>query len=181
MSLPRRESVWDYPRPPRLEPTSRRIRVVFAGVTVADSTRALRILETSHPPTYYLPPEDVRMDLMEATGRRSLCEYKGSARYYSLRVGETRGRGLCLGLSASRAGLRGLRDHVAFFAALMDECWVGDEQVRPQPGGFYGGWITSDLDGPFKGDPAPRAGRADLGPAVRSRAGRSQTRRFSST
>jgi len=149
----RRESVWGYPRPPRLEPTARRVRVVFGGVTVTDSTRALRVLETSHPPTYYVPPADVKMELLEPTRRRSLCEFKGSARYYTLRVGDRVARDGAWAYPSPTGAFEPLRDHVAFFAALMDECRVGDEVVRPQPGGFYGGWITSDLDGPFKGDP----------------------------
>jgi uncharacterized protein (DUF427 family) len=155
-SRPERESVWDYPRPPRLEPTPRRIRVVFAGVTVADSTRCLRILETSHPPTYYIPPEDVRTDLLEATGRRTLCEFKGQARYSSLRVGTRVAEDCAWAYPAPTSGYEALRDHLAFFPDRVDECWVDDEQARPQAGGFYGGWITSDLDGPFKGEPGTR-------------------------
>jgi len=148
-----RESVWSYPRPPRLEPTPRRIRVVFAGVTVADSSRAMRVLETSHPPTYYIPPEDVRLDLLEATGRRSFCEFKGPARYSSLRVGTRVAENCAWAYPEPTPAYEALRDHLAFFAGRVDECWVDDEQARAQPGGFYGGWITSDLDGPFKGDP----------------------------
>jgi uncharacterized protein (DUF427 family) len=148
-----RESVWSYPRPPRLEATSRRIRVVFAGVTVADSSRALRILETSHPPTYYIPPEDVRRDLLETTGRRSFCEFKGAASYFSLRLGERAAEDCAWTYRAPAPAFEALRGHLAFFADRVDECWVDDEQARAQPGGFYGGWITSDLDGPFKGDP----------------------------
>jgi uncharacterized protein (DUF427 family) len=149
----RTESVWDYPRPPRLEPTTRRIRVVFAGTTVADSTRCLRILETSHPPTYYVPPEDVRLDLLEETGRRSFCEFKGTARYRSLRVGDRVTADCAWVYPRPAPGFEALRDHLAFFANRVDECWVDDERARPQPGVFYGGWITSDLVGPFKGEP----------------------------
>jgi uncharacterized protein (DUF427 family) len=152
-SRPERESVWDYPRPPRLEPTTRRIRVVFAGVTVADSTRCLRILETSHPPTYYIPPEDVRTDLLEPTGRRTVCEFKGQARYASLRVGTRVAEDCAWAYPAPARGYEALRDHLAFFPDRVDECWVDEERARPQAGGFYGGWITSDLDGPFKGEP----------------------------
>ena len=148
-----RESVWDYPRPPRLEATPRRVRVMFAGVTVADSTRCLRILETSHPPTYYIPPEDVRTDLLEPAGRRTFCEFKGPARHWSLRVGERVSDGCAWSYPAPTSAYEALRDHLAFFASRVDECWVDDEQVEPQAGGFYGGWITSDLDGPFKGAP----------------------------
>ena len=150
---PEKESVWDYPRPPRLEPTPRRIRVVFEGVTVADSSRCLRILETSHPPTYYIPPEDVRLDLLEPEGRRSFCEFKGTARYRSLRVGERVAEECAWFYPTPTAEYAALRGHLAFFANRVDECWVDDERARPQAGGFYGGWITADLVGPFKGDP----------------------------
>jgi uncharacterized protein (DUF427 family) len=149
----RTESVWDYPRPPRLEPTPRRIRVVFAGVTVADTRRALRVLETSHPPTYYLPPDEVRMDLLAVTGRHSFCEYKGAARYYSLRVGDRVARDCAWAYPDPAPDYASLKDHLAFFAGRVDECWVDDERAEPQPGGFYGGWITSNLVGPFKGAP----------------------------
>lgn len=149
-----RESVWDYPRPPRLERTSRRVRVVLDGVTIADTRRALRVLETSHPPTYYIPPEDIRRQCLELeTGTGSLCEWKGAARYVSV---------VASGRRVARAGwtyprpshaFAMLRDHVAFYAGKMDACFVDDEQVQPQPGGFYGGWITADIAGPFKGEP----------------------------
>ena len=145
--------MWDYPRPPRLETTPRRIRVLFAGVTVADSSRCLRILETSHPPTYYIPPQDVRMDLLRPTDRRSFCEFKGSARYWSLRVGDREARDCAWSYPRPTPGYEALRDHLAFFANRVDECRVDDERARPQPGGFYGGWVTAELDGPFKGDP----------------------------
>jgi uncharacterized protein (DUF427 family) len=127
--------------------------VIFGGVAVADSKRALRILETSHPPTYYVPPEDVRMDLLEPTGRRSFCEFKGQARYFTVRVGERTAENAAWSYPDPVPAYVDLRDHVAFFVAKMDECWVGQERARPQAGGFYGGWITSDLEGPFKGQP----------------------------
>ena len=154
-SQPRRESVWDYPRPPRLEPVGRRVRVVFAGQTVADSSRALRVLETSHPPTYYIPPQDVRGDLLERSARRSFCEFKGEAHYVSLRVGGRVSLDCGWTYPDPTPGFRPLKDHVAFYAGRVDECWVEDERARPQPGGFYGGWVTSDLEGPFKGEPGP--------------------------
>jgi uncharacterized protein (DUF427 family) len=149
----KKESVWDYPRPPRLEPTPRRIRVVFVGVTVADSSRALRLLETSHPPTYYIPPEDLRMDLLESTNRQSYCEFKGAASYFDLRVEDRVAEACAWTYPEPAAPYEALRDHLAFFAGRVDECWVGDERAEPQPGGFYGGWVTSELVGPFKGGP----------------------------
>jgi uncharacterized protein (DUF427 family) len=150
---PRSESVWDYPRPPRLEPTPRRIRVVFAGITIADTGRALRILETSHPPTYYVPPGDVKMELLERTARRTFCEYKGAALYFNLRVGDRVSEDCAWAYPEPARPYNALRDHLAFFAGRVDECWVDDERAQPQPGGFYGGWITSELEGPFKGAP----------------------------
>lgn len=152
-SQPRRESVWDYPRPPRLEPVGRRVRVMFAGQTVADSSGALRVLETSHPPTYYIPPQDVRADLLERSARRSFCEFKGEAHYVSLRAGGRVSPDCGWTYPDPTPGFRPLKDHVAFYAGRVDECWVEDERARPQPGGFYGGWVTSDLEGPFKGEP----------------------------
>jgi len=147
------ESVWDYPRPPRLEPTPRRIRVVVGGVILADTHRALRLLETSHPPTYYLPPDDVRMDLLRPATGSSFCEWKGQARYLEAVVGERRVLRLAWTYDRPNADYAALARHLAFYASRVDEAWVDDEQVVPQPGDFYGGWITSDLVGPFKGGP----------------------------
>jgi uncharacterized protein (DUF427 family) len=150
------ESVWDYPRPPRLEATSRELRVMHAGVVVAETRRGMRILETSHPPVYYFPPQDVAMHLLRPSRRRgTFCEFKGVASYWDL-----------VGLSSavniadvawsyadpSRA-YAGLRDYLAFYASRVDACFVDGEQVAPQPGDFYGGWITSHVTGPFKGAP----------------------------
>lgn len=147
------ESVWDYPRPPRLEPTDRRIRVVASGIVVVDTRSALRLLETSHPPTYYLPPDDVRMDLLQPSQRRTFCEFKGPARYFNLRLDDRLIENCAWSYADPVPQYAVLKNHFAFFAGLVDECWVDDELARPQPGGFYGGWITSDLDGPFKGGP----------------------------
>ena len=148
-----RESVWDYPRPPRLEPTDRRIRVIASGIVVVDTPSALRLLETSHPPTYYLPPQDIRMDLLKPSRRRTLCEFKGSARYFDLRINDRLIKNCAWSYANPAPRYAALKDHLAFFAGLVDECWVDDELAQPQPGGFYGGWITPDLDGPFKGGP----------------------------
>jgi uncharacterized protein (DUF427 family) len=127
--------------------------VIFNGEVVADSTRALRLLETSHPPTYYIPPGDVRTELLEPGTRRSFCEYKGVARYHTLRFGKRVTEDCAWSYPEPAPAYDALRDHLAFFAGRVDECRVDDEVARPQPGGFYGGWITSDLEGPFKGDP----------------------------
>lgn len=150
---PGQESVWDYPRPPALEPVKRRVRVVFAGLTVADSVRALRVLETSHPPSYYIPPGDVRAECLLPAGGGSFCEWKGRARYFDLQVGEAVARGAAWAYPDPTPRFRALRDYLAFYAQRVDACYLDDEQVQPQPGGFYGGWVSSDLSGPFKGEP----------------------------
>lgn len=147
------ESVWDYPRPPRLERTPRRIRAVVAGVVLADSTRALRVLETSHPPTYYVPPADVRMECLVQAPGSSFCEWKGTASYHD---GHVNGRvvpRVAWSYPRPTRAFEPLKDHLAFFLPALDAGFVDDEQALPQPGGFYGGWITSDLVGPFKGVP----------------------------
>jgi uncharacterized protein (DUF427 family) len=151
--LPGQESVWDYPRPPRLEPTDRRIRVVFAGETIADSRRAFRVLETSHPPVYYLPPDDVRVEVLERTERQSVCEYKGAAVYYTVRVGGRAAVDAAWCYPDPAPAFAPIARYVAFYPAAMDACYVDEEVATPQPGGFYGGWITSDIVGPFKGGP----------------------------
>ncbi|PYE53561.1 DUF427 domain-containing protein [Deinococcus yavapaiensis] len=149
---PGQESVWTYPRPPRLERTSKVIEVVFAGEVVARTTRAWRVLETSHPPVYYLPREDVRPDVLALAAGASFCEFKGEASYWTVRVGERRATSAAWSYERPAASFEAIAGHVAFYASLMDACFVAGERVTPQPGGFYGGWITSDVVGPFKGE-----------------------------
>ena len=150
---PGQESVWDYPRPPRLEQTAKQIQVVYNGVVIADSRRAWRVLETSHPPVYYIPPQDIRMDCLRPAAGRSFCEWKGQAGYYDVRVGDRIAANAAWYYPKPTAAFAAIKDHVAFYAGLMDTCTVDGELVQPQPGGFYGGWITSDIVGPFKGEP----------------------------
>ncbi len=150
---PGQESVWDYPRPPRLEKSEKHIRVVVGAVTIADSRNALRVLETSHPPVYYIPPADVRMDLLTATRRQSFCEWKGAARYYDLQVNGKVIEEVAWSYPSPTAAFAELKDCLAFYPGKMDACYVDDELVQSQAGGFYGGWITSDIVGPFKGEP----------------------------
>lgn len=150
---PGQESVWDYPRPPRLEPSGRRIQLEFGGVRIADTRAAQRVLETSHPPVYYVPPEDVRMDLLEASPRTSYCEWKGVARYWTIRVGSARSEDAAWSYPSPTPGFEAIRDHLAFYPSRVDACFVDGERVAAQPGDFYGGWITADVVGPFKGDP----------------------------
>lgn len=149
---PGQESVWDYPRPPALEPVAARVRVVFGGVTIADTTRALRILETSHPPTYYIPREDVDMDHLERTARSTGCEFKGRAEYFTVAVGDHRAEHAAWSYPDPTPRYAGLTEHLAFYPSEMDACWVGEEQVQAQAGDFYGGWITARVVGPFKGE-----------------------------
>ena len=147
------ERVADYPRPPRLEPSARRIRIVLGGETVAETSAAWRVLETYHPPGWYLPPEAFRPGVLSPAEGRSFCEWKGLARYWSLSAGGRTAARAAWSYPEPTPGFAPIRNHVAVYAGLMDACFVDDEPVVPQPGGFYGGWITSDLTGPFKGGP----------------------------
>ncbi len=145
------ESVWDYPRPPRVEPVAERLRVVFAGITIADTTRGLRVLETSHPPTYYIPAADVRSDLLSPAPGRSLCEFKGQATYWTLEAGGHRAEAAAWSYPDPWPAYRQLKDRLCFYASRVDACFVGEERVQAQAGDFYGGWITGRVVGPFKG------------------------------
>lgn len=150
---PGQESVWDYPRPPALEPVDARVRVVFNGVTIGDTTNAYRVLETSHPPVYYLPPDDVAMEHLRRESRTTMCEFKGRAVYHSVVVDDRTARHAAWSYPDPVDRFAALRDHLAFYPSKMDACYVGDEQARAQEGDFYGGWITEAVVGPFKGGP----------------------------
>ena len=147
------EKVWDYPRPPRLEPVPQRLRIVLGGQTIADTTAGFRVLETTHPPTYYLPREAFAPGALVPAKGESFCEWKGLATYFDVQGGGLRRERVGWTYEAPSPAFAALAGHVAVYAGPMDACFVGDEQVRPQPGGFYGGWITSNLVGPFKGEP----------------------------
>ena len=147
------ESVWDYPRPPRVEPVDSRIRVVIDGETIVDSRRAVRVLETSHPPVYYVPMADIRASALKPANGSSVCEWKGVASYWSIVTPGRRVERAAWSYRDPSPGFEAIAGHLAFYAGLVDEAWVGDEQVAPQPGGFYGGWVTSSIVGPVKGDP----------------------------
>lgn len=149
---PGQESVWDYPRPPRLEESNKHIQVIFNGQIVADTRRAKRVLETSHPPVYYIPIEDIKSEYLTPGTGSSWCEWKGRARYYTLTVGDRKASNVAWGYPNPTATFKALKDHLAFYPEPMDACYVDGEKVRPQPGGFYGGWITDDVVGPFKGE-----------------------------
>lgn len=148
---PGQESVWDYPRPPRLEPSSRHIQVVFNGQVIADSHRTQRVLETSHPPVYYIPPEDVQMQYFTPTPRSTFCEWKGSAGYYTITVGDQRADNAAWFYPNPTPGFAAIQDYIAVYPSRMEACYVDGEQVQAQAGDFYGGWITQDIVGPFKG------------------------------
>jgi uncharacterized protein (DUF427 family) len=150
---PGQESVWDYPRPPRLEPVPERLRVIFDGVTIADTVRSWRVLETSHPPSYYLHPDDILPGALVPAGGGSLCEWKGRATYFDVVGPRRRAEHVAWAYPRPTAAFAPLAGHVAFYAGPMDACLVGEERVTPQPGGFYGGWITRGILGPFKGEP----------------------------
>ncbi len=148
------ERVWDYPRPPAVASCAQRVRVELAGEWLADSAVALRVLETSHPPTIYLPARDVRLTyLVESQVRGTWCEFKGQARYLDARVGERHVEAVAWTYPEPSPGYEQLRDHVAFYPARVDRAWLDDELVDAQQSSFYGGWVTVDLVGPFKGPP----------------------------
>ncbi len=153
---PGQESVWRYPRPAIAEPCARRLVIEHRGVVVADTRASVRTLETSHPPSYYIPPADIRRDLLRRSDRTSFCEWKGAAVYWDVVVDGEELRDVAWSYPTPTPAFAMLRDHLAFYAAPFDACLVDGERVTPQPGGFYGGWITSDLAGPFKGVPGSR-------------------------
>jgi uncharacterized protein (DUF427 family) len=151
--LPGQESVWDYPRPPRIEPSQERIRILLGGELILETTDSLRVLETSHPPAYYLLRSDFHPDALEAAPGSSFCEFKGSARYLDVRGGGRLAEGAAWFYPEPAAAYAALLDRIAVYPGRMDYCEVEGERVRPQAGGFYGGWITSRVVGPFKGEP----------------------------
>jgi uncharacterized protein (DUF427 family) len=148
-----RRRVADFPRPPAIEPVAADIRVILAGELIAHTTAAWRILETTHPPTYYLPRAAFRPGTLVPSARTSFCEWKGVANYLTVTAGGRTEPDAAWTYPAPNAAYAALKDHVALYAGRMEACFVGDEHVTPQPGGFYGGWITAEFEGPFKGSP----------------------------
>jgi uncharacterized protein (DUF427 family) len=146
-----RESVWDYPRPPRVEPTTRRVWVVLGGVTFADTRRALRVLETSHPPVYYIPPDDVRGEYLSPATLHTWCEFKGMASYVDAQVGDRIVHDAARCYHTPSPGYEDLADYLAFYPGKMDACFVDGERVQSQESDFCGGWLTSEIEGPFRG------------------------------
>ena len=148
---PGQESVWDYPRPPRVEETAEHIQVIVNGVVVADTRRAKRVLETSHPPVYYIPLEDVNVACLSPNRHMTMCEFKGTAGYYNLTLGGKMVQNVAWFYSEPQPAFAAIKDHVAFYPSKVDAALVDGEQVQAQAGDFYGGWITSKIVGPFKG------------------------------
>ncbi len=154
MPLPQSESVWDYPRPPRVEAIDWPLRVEHAGRVLARTTRGLRVLETSHPPCFYFPAEDVDFSHLEPSVTRTFCEWKGQARYWHLKTDDGLIEDVCWAYPVATDPR--LNDCVSFYAGRVEACYVAGDRVQPQPGDFYGGWITSWVRGPFKGGPGTR-------------------------
>lgn len=150
---PGQESVWDYPRPPRVEPVTETVRVRFGGRDIVRTNAAVRVLETSHPPVFYVPIDEVEPGVLHLTPSRTFCEFKGAASYYTVRVEGTESVDAAWTYPNPSPGYEPLAGMVAFYPERVEACYVGDERVKAQPGDFYGGWITSSVVGPFKGGP----------------------------
>ncbi len=150
---PGQESVWDYPRPPRVEDVTKHIRIIFNHELIADTRRARRVLETSHPPNYYIPLDDIKTEYLTPSDRSTYCEWKGRASYYTLWVGDRQTKDAAWYYPEVLPAYAELSGYVGFYPGPMDACYVDDEKVQPQPGSFYAGWITQDIVGPFKGGP----------------------------
>ena len=147
------ESVWDYPRPPVMRPDSRHVVVRYRDIVIADSTAAVRVLETASPPTFYLPEADMATTLLlPSHTRTTYCEWKGTATYFDLIAADGRIPRIAWRYPEPRAPFSALSNYFGFYPGKV-ECYVDGERVRPQPGGFYGGWMTSDIVGPVKGEP----------------------------
>jgi uncharacterized protein (DUF427 family) len=148
---PGQESVWDYPRPPRVEPTHKFLQVFFNGRTIAATRRGQRVLETSHPPTYYIPATDIDPAVLVSSSRRTLCEFKGQAVYFSAVDGDQQSIDAAWSFPYPTPAFEPIRDHFAFYPSRVEACFVDGARVVAQEGDFYGGWITPDIVGPFKG------------------------------
>ena len=152
-AMPGQESVWAYPRPAVAQSADHHLKIVHRGVILAETRRGVRTLETSHPPNYYFPRDDIAMDCLSASSRSSVCEWKGRATYFHVAIAGDMLADVGWSYPVPTEDFRMLKDHVAFYAGPFEFCFVDDEKVVPQPGSFYGGWITSRVAGPFKGAP----------------------------
>ncbi len=153
---PGQESVWDYPRPAILEDTNKHLKVIFNGIILAETNKGKRVLETSHPPGYYIPPENVKQEYLIQNTKKTFCEWKGWACYYDISIGNKYVKNAVWQYLNPTSSFLPLKGYYSFYASLMDACYVNDELVKPQVGDFYGGWITNDIVGPFKGEPGTK-------------------------
>lgn len=155
IQIPKRgqESVWNYPRPPKLQRVHQQMRVEFGGLVLAETTLGYRVLETGIPPVYYFPPTDVRIAYLMLSVRQTVCEWKGRARYWSIKIGKRMAQDAAWSYPHPREGFEDISNYLAFYPRKVDACYVGKQKVQPQSGEFYGGWITSKILGPFKGEP----------------------------
>ena len=147
------ESVWDYPRPPQIEKVTKHVQVFFGDKLIANTKAAFRVLETSHPPTYYISPTDVQLKFLQKNEIQTVCEYKGVADYYNLKVDDQISKSAAWSYRSPALGYESLKDYLSFYPSRVDSCYVDGERVHAQEGDFYGGWITSNIIGPFKGAP----------------------------
>ncbi len=145
------ESVWDYPRPPALEKVNKTLTVEFAGKIIAKTNQGYRVLETSHPPVYYFPPEDVNPEVLKESDFRTGCEWKGTGKYFHLKMNGQNSENAAWYYNKPKKRFEKIKNYIAFYPGRVDACFVDSERVMPQPGGFYGGWITENVVGPFKG------------------------------
>ncbi len=147
------ESVWDYPRPPIMEKVKSLVEVYFAGRRIASSNNALRMLETSHPPTIYIPLDDIDQEVLMMSNQTTFCEWKGKGKYYHLQSGEWKAENAAWYYPEPKHAYSELKNHIAFYPSKVEACYIDGEKAEPQEGDFYGGWITSKIVGPFKGGP----------------------------
>lgn len=156
---PGQESVWDYPRPPELRRDSRLVIVRVGDIEIARSTNVVRVLETASPPTVYIPPEDVQLEYLQKDSGSSYCEWKGRATYWSVAISGSKYPGdvslpnVGWSYDSPQQRFADIKNYLSFYPGRID-CWMGEEKVKPQPGGFYGGWVTSEIVGPWKGEAA---------------------------
>ena len=146
------ESVWDYPRPPKIDPDSRTIIVKHHDIVIAKTNNAIRILETASPPTFYIPPSDLNLELFKKVGGSSMCEWKGAATYWDVVLSDKVFPKSAWSYEDPFEEYKTIKSYLSFYPAIF-ECFIDGERVQPQPGGFYGGWITSEIVGPVKGEP----------------------------
>lgn len=147
--MPKRNA-WDFPLPPVVENCTEEIRVVFNSIEIAKSNNAKVVLERAHPPVYYIPQKDIKMEYLTKTERRTLCEFKGYAEYFNIIIENKSELYAAWTYPNPTESYTEIKDYIAFYPSKMDECYVGAEKIKAQESDFYGGWITSDVEGPFK-------------------------------